>query len=994
MNELSAARFTDFFREVYGDDPFPWQARLAQQVVDARPGEPCWPDVLALPTAAGKTACIDIAVFALACQARRAPEGRTAPRRIFFVVDRRIIVDATRERALMLARALANAEGGIVKDVADRLRFLASGSEPDADHGTEPLSVFRMRGGMYRDDQWFRSPLQPTVVVSTVDQFGSRLLFRGYGPSNYMWPVHAGLAANDSLVILDEAHCANPFRQTLGRVMQYRQWHTAPNAILNAPFALMLASATPPADAGITLTVNDDDRNHCVLGPRLRSAKPARLVPVRGLNGDDAGTRWASRIAEEAVGLAGDGRTAIGVIVNRVATAKAVHEQLEHLGHQSVLLTGRMRPLDRDRVTAGMEVLRTGRPRESLGSMFVVATQTLEVGADLDFDGLVTECAGLDALRQRFGRLDRAGRAITARAVVVAQAAQIGRRSRPDPIYGDALGATWQWLVEHATAGEIDFGHEAFERILPADAEERGSLLRTLSAPGPDAPVLFPAHLDAWAQTSPTPTPDPDISIFLHGPDRGDPDVQVCWRADLPVDIREPPDVDRAARTVSLCPPATAECLAVPLSAFRRWLRGDDRAEPISDIEGAHDDTDTARERPQGARVVLQWRGPDDSAVLGSQDAAELRPGDTLVVPAELGGWDLFGHIPEATAATVDIGDAAHFESRSVPVLRVHERTLEVWPACPERDALQDMARRDDMPEAEELSPLLAAIAGRDDAPDWLKASATAFARGRRRTILSHPGGGLVLRGDRVRAASGSGAGTLTDEDDAYSATVEVLLDAHLEGVAAWALHFGRGAGLPETLVQDLGLAARLHDQGKADPRQQTIFHGGNPWAAASGVLLAKSAHYPASRSEYHRACRASGFPIGGRHELLSAALAESAPDLLASAHDPDLVLHLVASHHGRCRPFAPVVRDPDPVHVETVSGEHAMAANSDTGLERLDSGVPERFWLLVRRYGWWGLAWLEALLRVADHRCSEHEQLAQHESPLNTTGSGALLHA
>ena len=57
-----------------------------------------------LPTASGKTACLDIAVFVLAVQADRLRVNQriTAPRRIFFVVDRRVIVDEAYERAWQL----------------------------------------------------------------------------------------------------------------------------------------------------------------------------------------------------------------------------------------------------------------------------------------------------------------------------------------------------------------------------------------------------------------------------------------------------------------------------------------------------------------------------------------------------------------------------------------------------------------------------------------------------------------------------------------------------------------------------------------------------------------------------------------------------------------------------------------------------------------------------------------------------------------------------
>ncbi len=141
-----------------------------------------WPKALDLPTAAGKTACIEIALYALAAQADRAIADRTAPRRVWLVVD-----DAY-ERAEKIATKLREARDGPLRENADRLRHGA---------GTErPLALARLRGGIFRDDGWARaSPSQPAVITSTVDQFGSRLLFRGYGRSQLVAPIFAGLAA-------------------------------------------------------------------------------------------------------------------------------------------------------------------------------------------------------------------------------------------------------------------------------------------------------------------------------------------------------------------------------------------------------------------------------------------------------------------------------------------------------------------------------------------------------------------------------------------------------------------------------------------------------------------------------------------------------------------------------------------------------------------------------------------------------------------------------
>src|SRR5262249_55585675 len=133
-----------------------------------------------------------------------------------------------------------------------------------------------MRGGMYRDDSWVKAPNQPTVCVSTVDQVGSRLLFRGYGVSEYARPVHAALTGNDALYLVDEAHLSQPFLKTLQAVRCYRGGPWAKHS-LGGPFEVVEISATAEGE-GERFTLADEDHADPELSKRLNAPKPARLV--------------------------------------------------------------------------------------------------------------------------------------------------------------------------------------------------------------------------------------------------------------------------------------------------------------------------------------------------------------------------------------------------------------------------------------------------------------------------------------------------------------------------------------------------------------------------------------------------------------------------------------------------------------------------------------------------------------------------------------------
>ncbi|HEV2989479.1 MAG TPA: type I-U CRISPR-associated helicase/endonuclease Cas3, partial [Candidatus Angelobacter sp.] len=953
-----------------------------------------WPQCISLPTGSGKTACLDIAAFALATTAKMPIR---MPRRIWFVVDRRIVVDEAFERAIKLAEKLNLANTGPLGEVARELRGVS---------GTErALAVARLRGGTWRDDGWAHVPSQPAIICSTVDQIGSALLFRAYGHGDSTASIFAGLAGNDSLIMLDEAHCAVPFLQTLRAVARFRdtQWSTQP---LKTPFCFTVMSATPPPgipDDAIFPKASERVAalDHPLLEQRCTAHKPTNLVDKKDAEFIDEAVNTARNFCEAR------NKRRIAIMVNRVATAEQIAELLRDKLRESaevILLTGRMRPLDRDALVSHWEpLLKADSIEVPAQPLIVVSTQCLEVGADFSFDALITECASLDALRQRFGRLDRLGKFSNSPGVVLIRKedTETPKDEDGDPIYGKAIYETWTWLNELARQEPqkaIDFGINAMDVAVNSLLIANEGRIRQLLAPTPDAPVLLPVHLDLLSQTSQHPVPEPDISLFLHGKTRVMPEVRIIMRADLP----DPATVEQPGNTwveiLSLVPPTSPEMLTVPLHRFRRWLLNKQADDITGDIEGMREFPEEKEETNYSSFLI--WRGRNRSVF--TSDLNRIRPNDAVVLRLEERGFHGLGQVPEVRDGLgpnrLDLAEHALLHARGRVILRIQPDTLRPLlknlrvahllevatdPEI-ERDQLYAALREILEEDAKEMIDAHSVIV-----PDWFKGAIEFLAQDDFRNLRreEHPAGGLILIGRKPYVPGHKKDqfsfedDPLADEEDLTSKSNRyVSLRQHTADVCAVAEDFA-GHCLGEEFTSIFLQAAQFHDLGKLDRRFQILLRNGNE-EDAMGEPLAKSPQVPERhrrRAEIEEDYR---LPKGFRHEFLSMQIAEH---FISGESSYDLILHLIASHHGYARPFAPVVLDPflssdraTDLSLASMEIEGTFSAKERQGWlvpHRLDSGVADRFWRLNRRFGWWGLAYLEAVFRLADWKASSESE-------------------
>ena len=103
------------------------------------------------------------------------------------------------------------------------------------------------------------------------------------------------------------------------------------------------------------------------------------------------------------------------------------------------------------------------------------------------------------------------------------------------------------------------------------------------------------------------------------------------------------------------------------------------------------------------------------------------------------------------------------------------------------------------------------------------------------------------------------------------------------------------------------------------------------------------------------------------------------AADHINADTDPVLLRFLIAAHHGYARPFFPPQVDTDSPVIRYSGNMGEMTAVGPYGLGSVGSSPPRDFAAVLDRYGWFGTAWLETILRLADHGASR--QIEYHNT-------------
>jgi CRISPR-associated endonuclease/helicase Cas3 len=919
----SRADFDAAFAALTGHSPLGWQRRLYEEhFVPAR-----LPGALDIPTGLGKTSVIVIWLLALAHQAQAGAVH--LPRRLVYVVNRRTVVDQATDIAERLRETLrATAEDGQLSGVRRALSDLCFDPADDA----SPLAISTLRGEFADNREWQADPARAAIIVGTVDMIGSRLLLSGYGASRRMRPFHAGLLGHDALLVHDEAHLTPAFGTLVRDIARRQRERSEPR-----PLQVFELSATQRTRADDdTFRLDERDRSEEVVGRRLSAAKT--LVFVESV-GDAAAALEAMVTCAMAYAEA---KRRILIYVRSPKDAKSIAQRLAKLtaADRVGVLTGTIRGWERDELSdsALFKTFRAdaNRPVDVEDTQYLVATSAGEVGIDLDADHLVCDLATLDSMIQRLGRVNRLGRGDANIHVI-----DIPRKARKDDTSGESDTPIVATRTALRSLPARDGGFDASPAALRA--------LATCSEAFAKAAAIVPLTdvlLDNWSLTRVESLPGrPPVERWLHGITSEPPSIYLAWRWEVD-DLAAAVDGKAALKTLFDRHPILA----------RERIRGS-RDEVIEELKKK------IAKRMEGRSVIfIPSRGDAEIETLGrllAKESEDRLRDATIVLPPDIGGLDDHGMLDGSkTEAVRDVADVLPSAGKddaaaSIPprmrVLLEWNGETEAWTA----HALAVQAQP-------ELAAALRDAQRFRTAADALRNAGPTMRAMREtgRIILATDEEGaemkaLVLFAERHRIEAAEAS---------QEAGRRVELEQH--NAAAWeaAVAIVKRLKLaPEhaSLGKAVERAAAVHDLGKNRPGWQKAI--GNAPPSPTGT---RSDWTPLAKSDRRgfddSACGRYRHEFGSLRE--ASAGEESADGRLRDIvkhPERDLILHLIAAHHGWARPhFEESHWDIDPTVSDEDNAELAAAAM-------------RRFARLQRQFGHWGLAWLEALMRSADYRAS-----------------------
>lgn len=829
--------------------PFSWQEEVLDHICE----HGVWPERINAPTGSGKSSVVDIHLFANALAAVGA--APRVPRRLCVTVGRRALVDNQVDRAYkileLMEKALADESGesDILRRVDEALQSFQTRNDKQ---GNDPFEVGHIRGELSNRTLPVTDISSCAIIAATPDMYGSRALFRGYGSTKAARPRETALLTMDTVMVLDEAHMNRQLLHTTQRIAQLQKREVN----LGVPTLQVVETTATPSteDSGSTTLGVDiealDKPNDKELHRRVYSHKELMLHPIDkwdGKPGNPATVNAAvdaimERLAHREAGESSKKAYTVGCIVNHVRTAIAIKEALaknKALGKDEVqLLVGRKRPYDLKKLQKKHSKLFTTEGDMSV--KVVVATQTLEVGIDVDFADLVTELAPASSLAQRFGRVNRLGHRDDSKVVVIEPASGDLVKKDAPPYRAVDLSNAYAWLEALNGAENPSVNPAAMVKNPPVQSSPERLLYQR-----PEWPDLL-----EFSRTDENPYDEPDLDLWLH--DSLDAETAmggVIVRDNLPSNTSAAMEILKT----SYFAPSDLETFPANLKILQEIL----------DYQDEHGVKPRKFLYRQGE--ISLWQDADH----GEESRQSLAPGDVLLLDT--------GSVPftnQGIAVTQRELPSTKDKLEAVPF--PEDIKLYVYEKCADREK--------DFREYLGLSPEEAAELLDSQAPDGQKVIASEL------SIEAEDGQEVI-----------SWYAVVTDEESVEDSDIAqelaptdpVLLDDHQNDVAERTRQLAENLGLASEFSKALELAAKYHDEGKRDLRFQQML-GADPDAEA----LAKSGHR--SVAEAYRARSRSALPRGWRHEQLSALMVAASPEKVGEHRD--LVLRIIGCSHGHGR--------------------------------------------------------------------------------------------